>query len=171
MDILELLKNRYSVRDFDESREIKKEDLEKILEAGRVAPTAKNTQSQRILVLQSEEAVAKAREITPSAYNAPTVLIICSDTDEAWKRTNDGWCSATLDSAIVTCHMMLEAASLGIGSCWVCAFNAEKVRKAFDLPENIVPYSMLPLGYPSTTCQPNPRHYERFPIENSVKYL
>lgn len=170
MDILELLKNRYSVRDFAPEK-IPTELLEKILEAGRIAPTAKNQQPQRVYVLQSDEALEKIRAVTPSAYNAPTVLMICADMDVAWHRTNDGWCAAPIDTSIVTCHMMLEAQSLGLGSCWVCAFNAEKVKDAFDLPENIYPYSLLPIGYPSKECEPNPRHFQRFDIDNSVKFI
>ncbi len=170
MDILSLLKDRYSVRDFKDTP-IHKEDLDKILEAARVAPTAKNTQCQRVFVLSSKEAIEKIREITPSAYNAPTVLMICADMDVAWKRTNDSWCAAPIDSSIVTCHMMLEAESLGINSVWVCAFNKDKVQKAFNLPDNIVPYSLLPIGYKSENAEPNPRHFERNPVEDFTKFI
>ncbi len=170
MDILELLKNRFSVRDFDE-KQIPSDLLDKILEAGRVAPTAKNQQPQRVFVLQSDEALAKIRAVTPSAYNAPTVLMICADKDAAWTRTRDSWNASPIDTSIVTCHMMLEAQSLGIGSCWVCAFDAKKVIDAFSLPESIYPYSLLPIGYPSKACEPNERHFERYPIEHTVKYL
>lgn len=170
MDILDILKSRYSVRDYSD-RQIPSDILEKILEAGRVAPTAKNQQPQRILVLQSKEAVEKIRGITPSAYNAPTVLLICADMDVAWHRTRDSWCAAPIDTSIVTCHMMLEAEALGVGSCWVCAFDAQKVIDAFDLPENYYPYSLLDLGYASDTCEPNPRHFERAPLEDTVKYI
>lgn len=170
MDILELLKNRYSVRDYAD-KEIPEDLLEKVLEAGRIAPTAKNCQPQRVFVLKSKEAIEKIRTITPSAYNAPIVLMICADNDAAWKRNRDGWCAAPIDTSIVTCHMMLEAESLGLGSCWVCAFDAQKVIDAFDLPENIYPYSLLPIGYKSENCEPNPRHFERFSKENSIKFI
>ncbi|MBQ5746814.1 MAG: nitroreductase family protein [Clostridia bacterium] len=170
MDILSLLQSRYSVRDF-KNTPVPKEALDKILEAGRAAPTAKNMQPQKIFVLESEEALAKVREVTPSAYNAPTVLMVCSDEDVAWKRSNDGWRASPIDTAIVTCHMMLEAESLGVNSVWVCAFNKEKLKNAFDLPENIVPYSLLPIGYKSDECEPNPRHFDRKDIEEIVKYL
>ncbi|MBE6700887.1 MAG: nitroreductase [Ruminococcaceae bacterium] len=169
MDILPLLRERFSVRDFSD-RPVKKEDLDKILEAGRIAPTAKNEQGQRILVLQSKEALETIREITPSAYNAPVVLVICADEDVTWKRHRDSWCAAPIDTSIVCCHMMLEAQSLGLGSVWVCAFDPEKVKVAFNLPENVVPYSLLPLGYQAQDCQPNPRHFERFDIDHFVKY-
>ena len=170
MDILTLLQNRYSVRDFKDTP-VEKEKLDRVLEAARVAPTAKNMQPQRIFVIESEEALRKIRDITPSAYNAPTVLMICADTDVAWTRNNDGWCAAPIDSSIVTCHMMLEAESLGLSSVWVCAFNKEKVKNAFGLPDNVVPYSLLPIGYKSDACEPNPRHFERQSIDDFVKRI
>lgn len=170
MDILELLKNRYSVRDFKPD-DVPSDYVEKILEAGRVAPTAKNLQPQKIYVLESDEAIEKIRAITPSAYNAPIVFLICADTDIAWTRTRDSWSSANIDSAIVTCHMMLEAESLGLGSVWVCAFDPEKVKSAFDLPENILPFSLLPMGFRSDECEPNPRHFERKEMGETVKKL
>ena len=170
MDILPLLKERYSVRDFKDTP-VEKEKLEKILEAARVAPTAKNMQPQRVFVLESKEALEKIREITPSAYNAPVVLMICADTDIAWTRNNDGWCAAPIDSSIITCHMMLEAESIGLNSVWVCAFNKEKVKNAFNLPDNIVPFCLLPVGYKNDKCEPNPRHFERQDIKDFVKFI
>ncbi len=170
MDILSLLQNRYSVRDFKDTP-VPREALEKILEAARVAPTAKNMQPQKVFVLESEEAIRKVREVTPSAYNAPTVLMICSDENVAWKRTNDGWCAPPIDPAIATCHMMLEAESLGLNSVWVCAFNKDKLRQAFDLPENIVPYSLLPIGYKSDEYEPNSRHFERKSVDELAEFI
>ena len=170
MDILPLLKERYSVRDF-KSNPVEKEKIEKILEAARVAPTAKNMQPQRIFVLESEESIRKIREITPSAYNAPQVIMICADSNVAWTRNNDGWHAGPVDASIVTCHMMLEAESLGVNSVWVCAFNKEKVQKAFSLPENIVPYCLLPIGYKSDECEPNPRHFERNAVESFTEFI
>lgn len=170
MDILTLLKERYSVRDFKDTP-LTKEQIDKILEAARVAPTAKNMQPQKVLVLQSKEAIEKIREITPSAYNAPVVFVICADTNVAWSRSNDGWCAAPIDSSIVTCHMMLEAESIGLNSVWVCAFNKDKIKNAFNLPDNIVPYCLLPVGYKSDSCEPNPRHFERQSIEDFVEFI
>jgi len=80
---LELAETRYSVRHFSE-RQIEKEHLERILRAGQVAPTAANRQPQRIIVIQSEEAIDIIRKITPYAFNAPTVLLICADKNDAW---------------------------------------------------------------------------------------
>ena len=169
MDMLQLMKERFSVRDFSE-KPVCDEDLEKILEAARLAPTAKNQQGLKILVLKSEEALKKIREITPSAYNAPLVMVVCADTDVAWKRNRDGWSAAPIDTSIACCHMMLEAQSLGLGSVWVCAFDLAKVKAAFDLPDNIVPYSLLPIGYQSKECQPNERHFIRRDIKEIVEF-
>lgn len=84
MDFLELVTNRYSVRKF-ENTDIEKAKLAKILEAGRVAPTACNRQPQRILVLQSKENLEKLKKCTPFHFDAPIALLICVDIDKSWK--------------------------------------------------------------------------------------
>ena len=88
MDFLELAKNRYSERFFD-PRPIEQEKLDKILEAGRVVPTACNYQPQRFYVLRSPEALAKARMVTPFHYNAPLMLLVCYDLNTVWKQPGD----------------------------------------------------------------------------------
>ena len=80
-------------------------------------------------------------------------------------------CMAEMDCAIVTTQMMLEAQSLGVGSCWICAFDVPAMHAVFDLPDNLTPYVLLALGYPSDTAEPGPRHFERYPLEHTVKYL
>lgn len=85
MDLLELLKKRYSVRKFDD-RKVEKEKLDLILEAGRVAPTAVNFQPQRILVIESQEALENFKKCTPYHFNAPLALLICYDKSVSWKK-------------------------------------------------------------------------------------
>jgi len=169
MDFESLAKQRFSVRSFAD-RPLEKALLDKILEAGRIAPTAKNKQPQRVYVLQSEEALAKIRAITTCAFNAPVVLLICADVTEAWKNEENGINTAVMDASIVTTHMMLQATDLGIGSCWVCRFGAEKVKIAFDLPENILPCCLLPLGYIATDAIPSSRHELRKSMDEIVFY-
>ena len=78
---------------------------------------------------------------------------------------------AEMDCSIVTTQMMLEAHSLGVGSCWICAFDVPAMAAAFDLPSNLTPYILLALGYPSDTAEPNPRHFQRYPMEHTVTFL
>ncbi len=169
-DFLELAEARYSVRKYDE-RPIEKEKLDRILRAGQVAPTAANRQPQRIFVLQSAEAIEKIRAITPFAFNAPCVFLICSDYSEAWVCV-DGHNSAPIDAAIVITQMMLEAWDEGLGSCWVRGFDERVISKAFDLPENIRPIALLPVGYLSERSRPAKGwHDKRKALDETVKYL
>lgn len=169
MDFLELAKNRYSVRSF-KKEQITKQELDKILEAGRVAPTACNFQPQRILVLQSKENLEKLKECTPFHFEAPTVLLICVDKTEAWKRKQDGKEHGDIDASIITTHMMLEAYNIGIGSTWVCSFNPEKIKEKFDLPEEYEPVNVLPIGYPAEDAKPNIGHEKRLELSQTVFY-
>ena len=169
MDFLKLCANRYSLRSFSD-KPVPDDVLDQILEAGRLAPTAMNRQPQRIYVLRSEDALAKIRGIQ-KCYDATTVLLICGDTSVACNRPRVDHCLAEMDCSIVTTHMMLAAESLGVGSCWICAFDVPAVAKAFDLPDHIIPYMLLPLGYPTEDAAPNPRHFERYPIEETVTKL
>ena len=120
-----------------------------------IAPTAVNYQPQKIYVLKSPEALQKVRSITRSTYEAPLVFLVCSDTDRSWHSPFvSGYDSGEMDASIVCTHMMLEAEDLGLGSVWVLLFDPEKVRKAFHLPEHIVPHCLLPVGYPSQNATP-----------------
>ncbi len=170
MDFLELAAARYSVRKFD-PKPIEPEKLEKILQAGRLAPTAKNQQPQKILVMQSPEALSKLADCSPCIYGAGTVLCVCYDENEVWKRPFDGKTSGDVDTSIVLTHMMLEAWELGVGSVWVMFFDADKLRRAFDLPENLIPVSLMPLGYAAPDAEPAPPHSLCKPDEELISYL
>lgn len=169
MDFLTLCADRYSVRSFADTP-ISDEVLNQILEAGRLAPTAMNLQPQRIFVIRSEEALTKMRTVK-KCYGANTVLMVCGDTDVACNCPIVDHSMAEMDCAIVTTQMMLAAKSLGVGSCWICAFDVPAMHKAFDLPANLTPYILLALGYPSETAEPGPRHSERYPLEHTVTVL
>lgn len=169
MDLLDLMKERYSVREF-EDKKIEKEKLNKILEAGRVAPTARNIQPQRILVVQEKENLEKLKLCTKYTFDAPVILIICVDKEKAWKCTYDDKNSKEIDPSIVTTQMMLEAFSLGIGSTWVCSFESKKVKEEFNLPENYEPINILPMGYPKEGNMPSVIHGQRLDISQTVFY-
>ncbi len=160
MSFLELAVSRYSVRQFS-AAPVEKEKLEKILEAGRIAPTACNNQPQRILVLQSQEAMEKLKKCTPCHYDAPMAIIISYDKNTSWKRSYDQKEHGDIDASIVCTSMMFEAAELGLGTTWVCYFDPEAVACEFSLPENIVPSSILVMGYAADNAVPGPRHAER----------
>lgn len=169
MKFLELAKKRYSCRKYQD-RAVEPEKLQEILEAGRVAPTAVNYQPQRILVVQSSEGLAKIAKSYKS-FGAPLALIICADHSESWKRTYDGKDSADTDAAIVTDHMMLCAADLGVDSVWVEAFHPSILREAFNIPQNLEPVNILMLGYSSAEPRSPERHDQwRKPLTETVFY-
>ena len=166
---LELAEKRYSVRSYS-NKEIEKDKLDKILKTGQLAPTAGNFQPQRIFVLQSKKALDKARRVTPFCFNAPIVLLICSDNNVSWKAV-DGHDSGPIDAAISITQMMLEAWDLGIGSLWVRGYDKRKLDELFDLPENLVSVALLPLGYPSDKSKPVGLHFKNVSLDEMVSYL
>lgn len=167
MDFLELAKGRYSVRKFD-PRPVEEEKLQKILEAGRVAPTAKNMQPQRIYVLESPEAISAIREITTMAFDAPMVLVLCGNPGAGWVNPFNNRNSTEMDCSIVLTHMMLEAADLGLGTTWVGWFDTAAVKQRFDIPAEEEVYALLPLGYPAENCRPARIHEVRKDLSETV---
>ena len=174
MNFLELAKNRYSERFFD-PRPVEQEKLDKILEAGRIVPTACNYQPQRFYVLRSPEALAKAKMVTPFHYNAPLMLLVCYDLDTVWKALQDrmfyNYNSGEQDASIAATTMMYEAEELGVHSVWLRGFDARTVSEVFELPENIIPVMMFAMGYPSAQARPNGWHFKRMPLNNFVTEL
>ncbi len=171
MDFNQVLTERYSVRDYS-PRAVEPDKLERILEAGRLAPTAKNNQPQHIYVLKSEEALGKIRAITRCAFNAPVVLLVAIDTDVQWKNPlEDGITSGQQDAAIVATQMMLAAWNEGIGSCWVGYMPNSAVHDAFDLPQNEQVVLLMPIGYPAQAAGTSPNHGKRKPLCETVTEL
>lgn len=158
MEFLELAKARYSVRSF-KNIDIEKEKLDKIIEAGRVAPTACNKQPQKIFIVKSEEKLQKLASVCRFTFGAPVILAVCYDKELDWKnRLMPGYSSGETDAAIVCTHMMLQAWEQGIGSCWVGYFNADEVKNALDLSENLQVTALLPIGYAADDVQPAEFH-------------
>lgn len=157
MDFLELAKKRYSVRSFLPDS-IPNEMINKILQAGLLAPTACNKQPQEIIVVESAEGLEKLRKCTECHFNAPLAFIISYNKSLCWKRSFDGKSSGDIDASIVATHMMLEAADLGIGSTWVMYFIPEAVKTEFEFSNNAEPTAILVMGYPSANAVPSPQH-------------
>ena len=169
MNFLELAKERYSVRKFD-GRKVEADKVKSILEAGRLSPTAVNYQPQRVLVLDDEERLAKLKDCTPYHFHAPLALIVCYDTTTSWKRPYDGKDMGEVDAAIVTTRMMLQIAELGLGTTWVGRFDPVALRKAYAIPEELIPVAILPTGYPASGAQPSPMHEKRLDEKETVFY-
>ena len=170
MSFLDLAEKRFSVRQFNGVK-VEQAKIEQILRAGQVAPTACNNQPQKIYVMNGEDSLARLKKCTQCHFNAPLALLVCSDTSICWKRPFDGKSSADVDASIVTTHMMLEAAELGIGSTWVMFFEPDKIKAEFNLPENCEPISLLVMGYAAKDAQPSPRHGSVKPLSETVTFL
>jgi nitroreductase len=176
MDFLELTKQRYSERFFDSTRMVEQEKLDRILEAGRQAPTAANKQPQRLYVIKSKEAYQKAQSASfSSLYGAPVVVLVCYDLENTWHNQREtllpDYNSGEQDCAIVATQMMYAAEEQGIHTIWIRGFDAGALQKALDLPANMIPAMMLPLGYPSKNSAPSPMHFKRKAMEEFVTEL
>lgn len=169
MEFTKLIKERYSVRSF-RPEHLSREVLDKILAAGHLAPTGCNYQPQRILVLNTDEAMEKLRNCTRSHFQAPTALLVCHNTAESWVRPYDGAPASPVDAAIVTTHMMLAAHDLGVGCCWVMHFNPDAMRQTFAIPQGIEPLALLVMGWPSEDAKPIGMHYKTRPMAETVVY-
>ena len=150
MEYTELIHQRESVRNYDPSRPVTKETLEKILEAGRVAPSACNIQPWIFLMISSPVMLDKVK----ACYNrewfkeAPHILVIIGLKDKAWNRSYDGYNSIETDVAIAMTHIILAAENEGVGTCWIAAYDPSMLRKALNLEKNQLVFGITPLGYP-----------------------
>ena len=196
MEYSDVIKERFSVRSFKKDP-IEKEKLDRILEAGRIAPTAKNSQPQRIMVhfyltlilriaptaknsqpqrfyvLSTEESFKKLGDSRRMAYEAPIVIMVCADMEKACKiAIEEGYDTSEMDCSIAATQMMLEAWNIGVGSVWVRWFNSDNLHRSFNLPEHIKPILLLPLGYMTDDCRPREgSHDVKNKIEDEVVYL
>lgn len=169
MEFIDLIKLRKSVRSFQKTK-IDHQLMLEILEAGRLAPSACNYQPWKFVVVNEPLVLRQIRESYPRDWfaGAPQVIVICGDYSESWKRPCDGKDHGDIDVSIATDHITLMAASKGLGTCWVCNFNPEKVSEALQLPSNLVPIVLIPIGYPTETIKPEDK--KRKPIDQVVFY-
>ena len=169
MEFEKLIADRYSVRKF-KPEHLSKEVIDKILAAGHLAPTGCNFQPQRILVLNTDESLEKLKSCTKCHFNAPTAMLICHNKEESWRRRSNGELSSYVDASIVTTHMMLAAHNIGVGTCWVMAFEPDAMRENYNIPEHIDPVALLVMGYPADDATPLDMHYKFRPMEDVVVY-
>lgn len=171
MMFLDLVRRRYSVRAYRPDP-VPDDLLASVLEAGRLAPTASNRQPFRIIVVHTRGREAELRRIYDSEWfvQAPLILCVCAVRAEAWRRTMyDGRSHADVDAAIVMDHMVLAAADLGLGTCWIAAFDPAAAREVLGVPPEGEPMLFSPLGYAADDA-PGERHLQRRAIEELVRY-
>ena len=164
---MRILESRYSCHAFG-SYPVSDAKLNMILEAGRLAPSAKNLQPTRIWVVKSEEALERLHKVHP-CYGAPVVLIVGCRNEEAWVRDCDGINAAKTDAAIVLTHLMLTATDAGLANMWIWDFNPSKIREVLPETQNHGIYGLLAIGYPAEgEGDPTELHSERKPLEKMV---
>ena len=167
MEFEDIIRKRTSIRKFSD-KVVEQDKLDKILEAGRLAPTAKNNQPLKIYVINSEEGLLKIDNASRCRYGAKTVLIICGNKEAAYHKGD--YSTYEMDSCIVTTHMMLEATNIGVDNIWIESFDESILRDEFNIPVEYIPVCLLPLGYRSSDCPINPLHEKRKNIEDIVEY-
>ena len=170
MEFKEVVKKRYACKKYSD-RQVEPEKLTEILEAGRLAPTAKNLQEQHIYVVQSADKLAVIDKLTPCRYGAPTVMVVAFDKNNVFTYPGEKRDSGVEDAAIVATHLTLAAADEGVDSCWLNYFDPDKAAELLGLPENEEVLMLLDLGYAAEGAGPLPNHSSRKPQSETVTYL
>ncbi len=170
MEFSKVVKDRYSCKKYSEKK-VEKEKVIAILEAGRLAPTAKNLQEQKIYVLEKPESLAKIDKVTPCRYGAPTCLVVAFNKDDVYTYPGTERTSGIEDATIVATHMILAAANEGVDSCWVNNFNPIELAKELNLPANEEILMIMDLGYAEEEFKPLPNHMSRKPLDETVTYM
>lgn len=170
MEFSQVITSRYSCKKFD-GRAVESNVLNAILEAGRLAPTAKNSQEQRIYVAQSPEALAKIDAATPCRYNAGTVAVVAFQKSGVFIYPGGVYNSGAEDAAIVATHMMLAAANEGVDSCWLNFFDPDVLAASLGLPESEQIVMLLDLGYAAKGAKPLGNHFSRKDLTETVQFL
>ena len=159
MDVQEAIRARKSIRKYS-SKEIPEEKLTKMLEAMRLAPSAKNLQPWKFIIISDEEIKKKlipaCREQTFIA-DAPIIVVGCALLSEAWGGMGGYMSSYPIDLAIALDHLTLAAVEEGLGTCWIGAFDEGEVKKILEVPDDIKVIALIPLGYPEREPNPRPR--------------
>ena len=170
MTFKELAQKRYSVRSYS-AEPVSDEQLNYILECARIAPSAVNFQPWHFYLARTEEALQKVRLTYPRSWfaTAPLVIVGCICHDQSWHRPTDQKDHGDIDIAIATEHICLAAAEQGLGTCWVCNFDAQLCHQLLQLPDNEEAAVLIPLGHLAADAQPRPT--TRKPLEEIVTKL
>ena len=172
MEYTDLIRTRESVRNYDPKLPIPKEILEKILNAGRLSPSAHNNQPWKFLIISSSALLEKvsACYLRDWLKDAPLILVVLGLRNIAWIRDYDGYISVETDVAIAMTHIILAAENEGVGTCWIAAYNPFLLRQALNLDDNQVVFGITPLGYPKAGYKKTLLK-RRKPLSDIVEFL
>ncbi len=170
MSVLDIMRKRFSVRKY-QKRKISKTKLLKVLEAGRVAPSAHRIQPWHFVVIQDREKIKKMRPLVYQDWitNSPALIIALGDHKISWKR-EDGKDHCDVDISIAVDHMTLMATDMGLGTCWICWFKPKAVSQYLKLPKHMEPIAILAIGYPDEIQSPNRHSTRRKPMKDIVSW-
>ena len=157
MEFNDVLNRRYSCRAFAE-RGVEAEKLERILEAGRIAPTAVNKQPVHIWAVSNPETLEAIKGVTRSNYGAPLLLVVGCRPADAWVRRYDGKNGAEVDAAIVATYLMLAAENEGLATLWVGSFDPALLKASLPGTDGYELVAIINVGYPTEDSQPSPMH-------------
>jgi nitroreductase len=159
MEIYEAIRERTSIRSY-KADAVEDEKIERIIDAARMAPSGKNGQPWTFVVVTNEET---RRKLVPACKNqafvgeAPVVIVACGHEEMAYQKMGGYWNSMPVDIGIALEHLMLAAASEGLGTCWIGAFIEERVREILGVPDDVKVVALTPVGYPATEKTHRPR--------------
>ena len=165
MEFDKVLSERFSVREYKDIP-VEEEKIQAILNAVRLAPTAKNSQPQKIYVAKTKEALEKMDIVTPNRFGAPVAMLICGDSEKACILKSNGRNFLEVDATIIQTYMMLKATDLGLSTCWIGRFTSDKAYEVFNIPKNYIPYGILLVGYKSESAVPSNMHLSRLEVED-----
>lgn len=170
MEFKQVIKDRYSCKKFEPTM-VEKAKLEAILEAGRLAPTARNAQEQKVYVLTSKEHLDKVDKATPCRYGAPVVLVVAYDKKGVFTYPGGKYDSGAEDATIVATQLTLAAEDEGVNSCWLNYFDPDALREDLGLPEDEVIVMLLDLGYAAPEGKPLDNHFSRKPLSETTIWM
>ena len=167
MEFNDVLNRRYSCRAFS-AQAVEREKVERILEAGMMAPTAVNKQPVHIWAVSNPEKLEAIKGVTRSNYGAPLLLVVGCRPEEAWVRRYDGKNGAEVDAAIVATYLMLAAENEGLATLWVGSFDPALLREILPGADGYELVAMINVGYPATESKPSAMHGSRKPMDELV---
>lgn len=168
MSVLEVIQKRRSLRKYKEDS-IPEDVLQRVLEAARLAPSGKNYQPWKFIIVQDKELKEKLAQASAEQFfmaEAPIIIVGCGFPDDSYSRMGRYMKSWPVDVTIALEHLILQAAEEGLGTCWIGSFEETEVKSILNIPENVRVLALTPLGYPDET----PPYRGRKRLDEIVSY-
>jgi nitroreductase len=168
MSVLDVIKKRRSTRKYKED-EIPEEVLHRVLEAARLAPSGKNYQPWKLVLVKDKELKVKLAQAARGQMfiaEAPVIIAACGFPEQSYGRQGNYMRSWPIDVTIAIAHLMLQAAEDGLGTCWIGAFEEKEVKPLLGIPDDVRVLALTPLGYPDES----PPDQGRKPMDEIISY-